>query len=96
MVVMAISLESSRFFEFKLNEEKTEYWTTDLSENPYYIQFNSYWNEILATGLLPLISLCYMNLKIFRRIKVRPKIFCRLKVSKLDCFRIKIGKFFNS
>ena len=42
-----------------------------MAENPYYVQYNSYWNEIFATGLVPLILLCYMNLKIFQKIKVR-------------------------
>lgn len=69
MIFLSISLDFSRFFEFKLNDEQTEYWTTDLSENPHYVQFNSYWNEILATGLVPLVLLCYMNWKIFRKIK---------------------------
>ena len=48
----------------------TQYWTTDLMENPIYVQFNSYWIDIFATGLVPLLSLCYMNLKIFLKIKV--------------------------
>ena len=69
MVFLSTSLEFSRFFEFKLNSEGTEYWTTTLAEDPYYVQFNSYWNEILATGLVPLVMLCYMNFKIFRKIK---------------------------
>ena len=42
-----------------------------MAENPYYVQYNSYWNEIFATGLVPLILLCFMNLKIFQKIKVR-------------------------
>ena len=48
----------------------TQYWTTDLMENPIYVQFNSYWIDIFATGLVPLLFLCYMNMKIFFRIKV--------------------------
>ena len=56
------------------------YITTCMAENPYYVQYNSYWNEIFATGLVPLILLCYMNLKIFQKIKVRTYflIFARL------------------
>lgn len=71
VLALSFSLELPRFFEIRWNESKTQYWTTDLMENPYYIQFNSYWNEVFATGLVPLITLCYMNLKIFLKIKVR-------------------------
>ena len=39
-------------------------------ENPDYVQFSSYWNDIIVTGLLPLILLCYMNLRVFVKIKV--------------------------
>merc|ERR1712062_601330 len=43
--------------------------TTDIMENPYYVQFNSYWNELFVTGFVPLFTLCYMNLKMFFKIK---------------------------
>ena len=77
---LAICLEFSRFFEFKLTPNNSMYITTCMAENPYYVQYNSYWNEIFATGLVPLILLCYMNLKIFQKIKVRTYflIFARL------------------
>ena len=39
-------------------------------ENPDYVQFSSYWNDVIVTGLLPLILLCYMNLRVFVKIKV--------------------------
>jgi len=73
-VILAASLEFPRFFEMKLEDgngtwEVTQYWTTDLMENPIYVQFNSYWIDIFATGLVPLLFLCYMNMKIFFRIK---------------------------
>ena len=73
---LATSLEFSRFFEFQLksHHEKDNliyyYGTTCMAENPYYVQYNSYWNEIFASGLVPLILLCHMNLKIFQKIKV--------------------------
>ena len=68
---LATCLEFSRFFEFKLTPNNSMYVTTCMAENPYYVQYNSYWNEIFATGLVPLILLCHMNLKIFQKIKVR-------------------------
>ena len=74
VIVLATCLEFPRFFEMKLVEVngETTYWTTPLDENPYYIQFNSYWNELLATGFLPLIALCYINFRIFLKVKVSP------------------------
>ena len=32
-------------------------------ENPDYIQFNSYWGELFATGAFPLFCLTYMNFR---------------------------------
>lgn len=82
MIFLSFSMDFSRFFEFKLNDDQTAYWTTDLSENPHYVQFNSYWNEILATGLVPLVLLCYMNWKIFRKIKASNTFGLRFIASK--------------
>ncbi len=66
MALNKIFLPLSRFFEFELGtgaDNQTDYWTTDLMEDPDYIQFNSYWNELLATGALPLFALTYMNFR---------------------------------
>ena len=75
VVVLAFSLEFPRFFEMELidaNDTTINYYyvTTSLNENAYYVQFNNYWNELIATGFLPLIALCYMNLQIFLKVKV--------------------------
>ena len=71
VIFLSVTIEFPRFFEMKLNKDKSQYWTTDLMENPDYVQFNSYWNDIIVTGLLPLVLLCYMNLRVFVKIKVR-------------------------
>ncbi|XP_059083030.1 uncharacterized protein LOC131880413 [Tigriopus californicus] len=68
-VVCSVTLELPRFLEFKLVKNNTDYWTTDLMEDPSYIQFNSYWNELFATSALPLICLMYMNFKIYQKIR---------------------------
>ena len=86
VVILATCLEVPRFFEFKLIEldENTMYYdTTTLNENPYYVQFNSYWNELLTTGIAPLIALCYMNMRIFIKIKVNTKGHNFLQISHL-------------
>ena len=61
-----------RFFEFRLFETQNNTWdydTTTLNEDPMYVQFNAYWNELLVTGLLPLILLVIMNFRIYLKIR---------------------------
>ena len=70
VISLSVTIEFPRFLEMKLNKDNSQYWTTDLMENPDYVQFSSYWNDIIVTGLLPLILLCYMNLRVFIKIKV--------------------------
>ena len=81
VIFLSVTIEFPRFFEMKLNKDKSQYWTTDLMENPDYVQFNSYWNDIIVTGLLPLVLLCYMNLRVFVKIKVRNIISGCLRLS---------------
>lgn len=69
VLALSFSLEFPRFFEMKLTSNGTKYWTTHLMENPYYVRFKSYWDELFATGFVPLFTLCYMNLCIFFKIK---------------------------
>ena len=69
VLALSFSLEFPRFFEMKLTANGTKYWTTHLMENPYYVRFKSYWDELFATGFVPLFTLCYMNLCIFYKIK---------------------------
>ena len=68
-----------RFFEFHLVTAEIngtvmwDYDTTRLNENPMYVQFNAYWNELLVTGLLPLILLVIMNFRIYLKIRASSK-----------------------
>ena len=68
-VIMSVSLAIPRFFEFRLTHNNTDYDTTALMENPDYIQFNSYWNKLFAVGAFPLVSLSYMNFRIYLKIR---------------------------
>ena len=72
VLAFAVTLEFPRFFEMRIDKvnHDMQYVTTDIMENPYYVQFNSYWNELFVTGFVPLFTLCYMNLKMFFKIKV--------------------------
>ena len=76
VVILSITIEFPRFFEMKLINDNSAYWTTDLMENPDYVLFSSYWNDIIVTGLLPLVLLCYLNLRVFIKIKVSCLIHC--------------------
>ena len=73
VIVLSFSLEFPRFFEMKLTQSatSTRYWTTSLMENPFYVRFRSYWDELFVSGFVPLFTLCYMNLRIFLKIKVK-------------------------
>ena len=72
VLLISIGVRVPRFFEFqlvRLQNETIDYDTTKLSEDPMYVQFNAYWNELLVTGLLPLILLIIMNFRIYLKIR---------------------------
>ena len=71
-VLLATTLNNlPRFFEFQLifDEKGTDYWTSDINEDPRYITMSSY-NELITTGVFPLLALCYYNYKIYARMKL--------------------------
>lgn len=67
VISAAVTLKIPRFFHFKLTYvgNVTNYGTTDLMEDPTYIWFNAYWDDLMATGFLPLAVLIYLNFKIY-------------------------------
>ena len=69
-----------RFFEFSLiyDRDEPDYWTTDLNEDPRYIRWSSC-HELAASGIFPLVALCYYNYEIYARIR-------------LSCF-IELGRY---
>ena len=71
VLLISIGVRVPRFFEFQHVQENgtVDYDTTNLSEDPMYVQFNAYWNELLVTGLLPLILLVIMNFRIYLKIR---------------------------
>ena len=64
-------LEIPRFFEFTLIDtgDMITYWTTDLMNNPIYISFTSYWDDLFATGIFPFVALVYFNVLIICQIR---------------------------
>ena len=74
VILIAASLSNlPKFFEFNLiydqKIEDYDYWTTDLSEDLRYIRWSSY-NELITSGIFPLLALCYYNYEIYARIRM--------------------------
>ena len=70
VVLLAFFVNFPKFLEFEhfTKNGTLNYWTTDLNENATYVIFNSY-HECAIIGVLPLIALCYLNYKIYRKIR---------------------------
>ena len=49
-------------------EESLDYVPSPLMENPAYIRFSSYWDEILISGVVPLVSLVFFNTRIYLKV----------------------------
>ena len=62
-------LKIPRFFHFELNYNGTDYQTTKMYEDKQYITFSSYWDDIVVTGLLPILILAWLNLKIYLKVR---------------------------
>ncbi|TRY77004.1 hypothetical protein TCAL_02696 [Tigriopus californicus] len=75
VIFTSIGLEFPRFFQFRLvnNGTHTDFWTTKLMEDPTYIQFSSYWDEMITTGAVPLAALIYFNLCMILKIRASNK-----------------------
>lgn len=71
----SVGLETPRFFQFELvsNGTHTDYWTTDLMEEPTYIQFSAYWDVLITKGGVPLLALIYFNLCMILKIRASSK-----------------------
>ena len=83
MIVTSVVLKLPRFLSFKLITidaiNVTEYWTTSMMEDPDYIRFSSYWDDLFVTGFLPLCISIFFNLRIY--LKVRSYIFVYFHMS---------------
>ena len=73
VIATSVVLKLPRFFHFKLiyMNDAPEYWTTPIIEDPTYIRFSSYWDDLLTTGFLPLAILIFFNLKIYLKVNIR-------------------------
>lgn len=70
VIIVSITLDIPRFLHFKLVDNYTDYWTTSIMEDPLYIRFSSYWDELITTGILPLLALIYFNLRIYLKVRL--------------------------
>ena len=71
VITVAVASKIPRFFHFtveKFEDGTLEHMTTDLMENPTYIWFTAYWDEIVVTGLLPFLILIYFNIRIYLKV----------------------------
>ena len=64
----SVVLKIPRFFHFQLNNNGTDYQTAPLMEDATYIWINAYWDDLMVTGIVPLIVLIYFNLQIYLRV----------------------------
>ena len=71
VVLLSVTVEIPRFFQFHLVGE--DYWTTPLMENPSYVRISSIWDDLLVSGLVPLIALIYFNARIYWKIRCSTK-----------------------
>ena len=75
ILIAAILCNLPKFFEFNLIYDEGgpspiwNFWTTDLNEDPRYIKWSSF-NELIASGIFPLVALCYYNYEIYARIRL--------------------------
>ena len=65
-----------KFFEFHLTEVPDangtlvlQYTPTPMNEEPDYITFSSWWDELIVTGVIPLAALVVFNLRIYLKLR---------------------------
>ena len=70
VVLTAVLLKMPRFFHFKLTsyDEAPGYWMDPILEDPEYIIFSSYWDDLFTTGFLPLAIVTVFNIKIYLKV----------------------------
>ena len=84
VLAFAIVKNIPRFIQFRL--DKDDYWPSPLMENPAYIRFSSFWDEVLISGVVPLVLLVFFNINIYLKVMfpentyfIPLQLFCSLK-----------------
>ena len=57
-------------FQFELTniDGIAHYWTTALMSDSSYMTFTSYWDELFTTGILPLATTVFFNIRIYLKV----------------------------
>ena len=70
VITTSVILKLPRFFHLKLTRINgtVAYWTTPMMDDPVYVRFSSYWDDIFATGAVPLAISIFLNLRIYLKV----------------------------
>ena len=79
VIATSLIMKLPRFFHLKIIRINgtIEYWTTPIMDDPVYIRFSSYWDDLFATGALPLAISIFLNLRIYLKVNQLIGIFIR-------------------
>ena len=79
------------FFQFELTniDGIAHYWTTALMSDSSYMTFTSYWDELFTTGILPLATTVFFNIRIYLKVH-KDELFLRLQMTITFTKQIKI------
>ena len=71
-VITSIIIKIPLFFQFELiyNNDAPQYWTSPIMNDPNYVLFTSYWDELFTTGILPLAVTSFFNIKIYIKVSI--------------------------
>ena len=92
MIATSLIMKLPRFFHLKIIRINgtIEYWTTPIMDDPVYIRFSSYWDDLFATGALPLAISIFLNLRIYLKVYQWIRILLRIPLRHKDFELIKI------
>ena len=71
-VITSIIIKIPMFFQFVLiyNDDEPQYWTAPIMNDPDYILFTSFWDELFTTGIFPLAVTTFFNIKIYIKVSI--------------------------
>ena len=70
MFITSVVLKIPRFFHFEFDTDGTNYHTTQIMENATYISISAIWDDLVVTGVVPVLLLVYLNLQIYLKVNI--------------------------